>query len=56
MTLSAGTRLGPYEVLLLLYAGQVREVYRPRDGRSKHDLRIEVALALLSLRGALSPA
>jgi serine/threonine protein kinase len=44
MTIAAGSRLGPYEVLAALGAGGMREVYRAKDGR----LDREVALKVLS--------
>ena len=31
MTLARGTRLGPYEGVVPLWAGGMGEVYRPRD-------------------------
>ncbi|HEU5248676.1 MAG TPA: protein kinase [Thermoanaerobaculia bacterium] len=42
MTLSAGTRLGPYEVLAPLGAGGMGEVYRARDRRLDRDVAIKV--------------
>ena len=42
MTLSAGTRLGPYEVLAPLGAGGMGEVYRARDRKLDRDVAIKV--------------
>jgi len=42
MTLAAGTRLGPYEILSPLGAGGMGEVYRAHDGRLKRDVAIKV--------------
>jgi serine/threonine-protein kinase len=44
MTLSAGARFGPYEVLDLLGAGGMGEVYRARDTQLKRDVAIKVLL------------
>ncbi|HEV2063285.1 MAG TPA: protein kinase, partial [Thermoanaerobaculia bacterium] len=48
MTLSAGTRLGPYEILALLGAGGMGEVYRARDTRLKREAAVKVLPAALS--------
>ncbi len=42
MTISAGTRLGPYEVLAPIGAGGMGEVYRARDTRLGRDVAIKV--------------
>ena len=42
MALSAGTRLGSYEVLSALGAGGMGEVYRARDTKLNRDVAIEV--------------
>lgn len=48
MTLSAGTKLGPYEILAPLGMG---EVYLVRDTKLKHD----AAIKLLQVRLARNP-
>ena len=42
MTLSAGTRLGPYEIVAPIGAGGMGEVYRARDTRLDRDVAIKV--------------
>lgn len=42
MPLSAGTRLGPYEIVALIGAGGMGDVYRARDARLGRDVAIKV--------------
>ena len=42
MTLAAGSRLGPYEIVAPLGAGGMGEVYRARDTRLERDVAIKV--------------
>src|ERR1700730_2611354 len=48
MTLSAGTRLGPYEISSPLGAGGMGEVYRARDTRLAREVAIKVLPEALS--------
>ena len=49
MNLTSGTRLGPYEIVSLLGAGGMGEVYRARDARLKRDVAVKVLPQALSL-------
>ncbi len=49
MTLTAGTRLGQYELLHLVGAGGMGEVYRARDTKLHRDVAIKVLPELFAL-------
>ena len=48
MALTCGTKLGPYEVQLLLGAGGMGEVYRARDTRLERMVAIRILPVCLS--------
>jgi serine/threonine protein kinase/tetratricopeptide (TPR) repeat protein len=50
MTLASGSKLGPYEIVGLLGAGGMGEVYRARDPRLNRDVAIKVSASQFSER------
>ena len=49
MAVAPGTRLGPYEILSLLGAGGMGEVYRTRDTKLNRDVALKVLPEALAL-------
>jgi len=55
MTLTAGTRLGPYEVQAPLGAGGMGEVYKARDTRLSREVAIKVLPVEVASDGSRLP-
>jgi serine/threonine protein kinase len=49
MPLTAGTLLGPYQIIGAIGAGGMGEVYRARDARLNRDVAIKVLPELFAL-------
>jgi eukaryotic-like serine/threonine-protein kinase len=55
MALTAGKKLGPYEILSPLGAGGMGEVYRARDTRLERMVAVKVLPSALRQPGSESP-
>ena len=53
MSLSAGTRIGPYEVTALIGEGGMGEVYRARDTKLNRDVALKVLPTACALGSAV---
>src|SRR6478735_8525220 len=51
MSLSSGSRLGPYEILTALGAGGMGEVYRARDTKLNRDVALKILPEAFTLDG-----
>jgi Tol biopolymer transport system component len=51
MTLAAGSRLGPYEIVTLIGAGGMGEVYRARDAKLNRDVALKILPAAFAADG-----
>src|SRR5689334_11273598 len=49
MTLQAGARLGPYEIIAPIGAGGMGEVYKARDTRLNRSVAIKVLMSSLAI-------